>query len=116
MDTLFTDTVKMFPQPLLGIVEQAIAYNQRGRVKFDGTYWPARFYNPDCQATVSPNQFVNVVAREGITLLVVPIDPITLPESPIEMSDSEAAFAGTESGRQMYWEERLSRRTSVPVF
>lgn len=115
MDTLFTGTVKMFPQPLLGIVEQAIAYNQRGRVKFDGTYWPARFYNPDCQATVSPNQFVTVVAREGITLLVVPIDPVTVPEPHLEMLNREAGFAGTESDRQMYWEERLNRQSSVPV-
>lgn len=82
----------MFPEPLLGIVEQAIAFNQRGRVKFDGTYWPARFYDPDCQATVPPNQFVTVVARDGITLLVVPIDAAKPTESPFEMPAGKAAF------------------------
>ncbi|MFB2891620.1 NfeD family protein [Aerosakkonemataceae cyanobacterium BLCC-F50] len=66
--------VETFPEPLEAMVEQTIAHNRSGRVKFLGTYWPARFYEVDCQATVFPNQPVIVVAIKGITLLVLPVD------------------------------------------
>ncbi|NES93789.1 MAG: hypothetical protein F6K32_00745 [Desertifilum sp. SIO1I2] len=51
--------------------------NQPGRVKFQGTYWPAQFYHPDCQATVLPDEPVTVVAIQGITLLVVPVSSLS---------------------------------------
>lgn len=76
MDTLFISKVEMFPQAQLGTVEEAISYNRRGRVKFDGTYWPARFYDADCKATVQPDELVSVVAIQGITLLVLPLEPV----------------------------------------
>ncbi|MFB2891605.1 NfeD family protein [Aerosakkonemataceae cyanobacterium BLCC-F50] len=66
--------VETFPEPLEGIIEQTIALNQSGRVKFLGIYWPARFYETDCQETVFSNQLVMTVAIKGITLLILPVD------------------------------------------
>ncbi|MBD1835120.1 hypothetical protein H6F61_21100 [Cyanobacteria bacterium FACHB-472] len=75
MRTLFAPTkVEKLGEPIQGTVEQTIAPNQPGRVKCRATYWPARFYHPDCQTTVISNQRVNIVAIQGITLLVVPVD------------------------------------------
>ncbi len=67
-------SVTLFPEPKEGIVEQEITPHQRGRVKFDASYWPARFYDPNCQATVEPNNAVSVLGISGITLLVMPIN------------------------------------------
>ena len=75
MRTLFAPTkVEKLREPIQGTVEQTIAHNQPGRVKCLATFWPARFYHSDCKATVIPNQQVNIVAIQGITLLVVPVD------------------------------------------
>lgn len=69
--------VERFPEPFLGTVEQMITHNQPRRVKCFGTYWPAQFYQSDCQLTAVPEQLVNVVAIEGITLLGVPSNSIS---------------------------------------
>lgn len=69
---LFTPTkVELFSQPVEGIVEDAIAPNEPGRVKCQGTSWPARFYKPS-QTTVSPGASVVIVGIQGLTLLVIP--------------------------------------------
>ena len=68
------EKVEKFPAPLMGTVEKKITRSQPGRVKCQGTYWPARFYQPNCEATVLPDEPVMVVARQGITLLVVPVN------------------------------------------
>jgi len=66
------EKVEKFPEPIAGTVEQAIAPNQSGRVKCLASHWPARFYQPDCQSTVLPDQPVSIVGMCGITMLVVP--------------------------------------------
>ncbi|MGD1928717.1 MAG: NfeD family protein [Leptolyngbyaceae cyanobacterium] len=53
-------------------VLQTITSDHRGRVRFRATDWPARFYYPNMQDTLKPQTPVHVVARQGITLLVVP--------------------------------------------
>lgn len=73
MSPLFPSTVEMLPEPKRGTVEKAIAPNQRGRVKAMGSYWPAKFYRADSLDQLLPGQSVLVVAREGITLLVMPL-------------------------------------------
>jgi len=56
MKTLFASPkVEKLSETVLGTVEEAIAPDRPGRVKGMGTYWPARFYYPDCKATVKPN-------------------------------------------------------------
>lgn len=66
--------IKLFSQPGTGVVEEAITAIRPGRVKFRATYWPARYYGQDNQATLLPNAQVIVVGRQGITLLVVPVN------------------------------------------
>ncbi len=63
--------VQLFVQPGTGKVEELIAPNQPGRVKFKSTSWPARFYNLSDQTTLLPNDPVTVVGRQGNTLLIV---------------------------------------------
>lgn len=58
----------------LARVEDPIIPKYDGRVFFEGTYWNARFYDPDCSITVFPGERVHVIARESLTLLVMPVD------------------------------------------
>lgn len=62
----------LFPQPEIGVVEQTISPTQSGRVRFDATSWPAQLYNSDDQITLVPDDTVDIVARQGNILLVVP--------------------------------------------
>ena len=62
---------ELFPNKVPAIVEEQITANWPGRVKFQGSYWPARLYQLDCQLTLHPDSIVMVVGIEGITLLVV---------------------------------------------
>ncbi|MBE9179927.1 NfeD family protein [Oculatella sp. LEGE 06141] len=75
---LNSQTVTFFPQVAEGKVDRTITAVQAGRIKFQGSYWPAQFYDADCQATVLPNDVVKVVGRISITLMVVP-DGYSLP-------------------------------------
>jgi hypothetical protein len=70
--TLNSPAVNFFPQVAEGKVDRAITAVQSGRIKFQGSYWPAQFFDTNCQATALPNDVVTVVARRSITLLVVP--------------------------------------------
>lgn len=63
------------PQLLkLARVTDPIIPQWEGSVFFEGTYWKARFYDPDCQVTLYPGQKVQVIAREGLKLLVSPVN------------------------------------------
>ncbi|MDB9525549.1 NfeD family protein [Oscillatoria sp. CS-180] len=53
-------------------VLKTIKPDHLGRVRFEATDWPARFYYPNMQSKVAPNTDVHVVGRQGLTLLVVP--------------------------------------------
>lgn len=61
--------IKMFSTPLEGIVEKAISC-EKLRVKFRCSYWPAKLYQSNQEMQIAPGQTVDVVGREGITLLV----------------------------------------------
>lgn len=56
-------------------VDRTIATNCPGRVYFKATYWPARLYDAEtpCQH-LPPDCWVEVVGRDGLTLLVAPVD------------------------------------------
>lgn len=62
----------MFPEPIQGIADRAIAQGRLWRVKFQGSYWFARLYQPNEQVVIRPGEPVKVIAMEGITLLVTP--------------------------------------------
>lgn len=59
------------------IVDSPIHAEQAGRIKYQGTSWPAQFYPGDCPRSVAPGEAVTVVGRSGITLLVVPENYLT---------------------------------------
>jgi membrane protein implicated in regulation of membrane protease activity len=68
---------KSFP----GIVDLAISSNCPGRVKWQGTTWPARFFQADCQETLVPGQRVEIVTMQGLTLFVIPLEISLLSEN-----------------------------------
>ncbi len=111
MDTLFISKVEMFPQAQLGTVEEAISYNQRGRVKFDGTCWPARFYHPNCKATVQPDEPVSVVAIQGITLLVLPLERVAEDYWPTQIRAPDVERARRVSYRSRFRESAVLGRS-----
>lgn len=55
-----------------GIVDRAVIPGRLWRVKFQGTYWFARLYDPNQPINIRPGDAVKVMAMEGITLLVLP--------------------------------------------
>ena len=69
--------IELFPTPEIAIVDVTISCDRPGRIKYQSSYWPARFLQPrgDSQEkiTLKPKEEVMVVGREGITLLVAPI-------------------------------------------
>lgn len=70
---LFSRTkTQIFADAIEGIVEETISPRQPGRVKCDGTYWPAKLHRPNGQPAIRPGTRVSVVGIEGITLLVCP--------------------------------------------
>jgi hypothetical protein len=72
--TSLPETIEWFTYIELGEVEQAITPHQRGRVRCMATSWFARFYQPNGQAEVLPGTTVKVIGRQGLTLLVMPVD------------------------------------------
>lgn len=84
MNSTHSERIALFAQPGIGEVVKAISLNQRGRVKFKATFWPAKVYveartkeaqtKPQAHMeTLLPLEQVIVVGIDGITLLVKPL-------------------------------------------
>lgn len=56
-----------------GIVERTITPSTPGRVYFQASYWPARFFELDASGDLHPGAPVEVVGRDSLTLLVKPL-------------------------------------------
>ena len=67
-----TSSVKLFKKPDYGQVKETINQARPGRVKWKSSYWPAQFYQTEAHVSILPGEQVQVVGRQGITLLVVP--------------------------------------------
>lgn len=65
--------IELFAAPREGIIEQPIVAHQRGRVKAMGSIWTARLYQIDRQIVIAVGDRVLIVGRQGITLLVTPM-------------------------------------------
>jgi membrane protein implicated in regulation of membrane protease activity len=71
MKPIYLESIKLFPEPIAGIVLQPIMPNCCGRVQALATVWSAKFYNPTCQAIAAAGSSVAIVGRQGIKLLIV---------------------------------------------
>jgi len=80
--TFAPEIIELFSQAAIGNVEETITLHLRGRVRFMATTWFARFYQPGSQTEALPGTSVKVIGREGLTLLVVPIDEGVPPGMP----------------------------------
>ena len=74
-----------------------------GFVFFEGTYWQARFHDPSCQKTVYPGEKVEVIDRESLTLLVMPIGLNPLPLPPPEIP----SYSPPQNSPISQWVQRL---------
>ena len=66
----------------VGTVESPIRIHKKGRIRLCGVYWFAR---SDSDRIIAIDEEVRVVAREGVTLIVAPINtpeqlPLSWPE------------------------------------
>jgi membrane protein implicated in regulation of membrane protease activity len=69
--TVIPNAIESHKQTKTALVEETITKHKRGRVKFMGTYWFARFLDILYEGEALPSTVVKVVGREGLTLLVV---------------------------------------------
>jgi len=104
-----SQSITLFSKAEAGKVEKTITSSESGRVKFQGSYWPAQFYYPDSHLTANPDEVVTIVGRQGITLLVVPEgSPL-----PGEFSSNSPIQSDKDNLRSAEWSQRLSSRLSV---
>lgn len=78
VETPFHDgSPSLFSISTIGIVDVKITRRRPGRVWYEATYWPARLLLSDESldgiTELLPEQEVQVIGREGIMLIVVPI-------------------------------------------
>ncbi|NET47553.1 MAG: hypothetical protein F6K09_02265 [Merismopedia sp. SIO2A8] len=74
--------IERFLVPIVGEVETEIGPNVAGRVKFQGSSWPARWHwELDTTAYIGPkaiahpHEQVTIIGRFGLMLLCVPLMP-----------------------------------------
>ena len=72
MDSFEPPSVHLFDQPISGRVESEVTSNHQGRVKCQGVSWKASLYLIDHPHPLMPEQVVDVIGREGNTLLILP--------------------------------------------
>ncbi|MBE9135744.1 NfeD family protein [Nodosilinea sp. LEGE 07088] len=56
-----------------GTVNRLVTTQHPGRVYFQATYWPARLSQTATPSELQPGDPVEVVGRDGLTLLVKPL-------------------------------------------
>ncbi|NJL40854.1 MAG: hypothetical protein HC840_27475 [Leptolyngbyaceae cyanobacterium RM2_2_4] len=104
-----SQSITLFSKPETGKVEKTITSSESGRVKFQGSYWPAQFYYPSSHLSVNPDEVVTIVGRQGITLLIVP-EGSPLPH---EFSSNAPIQSNKDNLRSAEWSQKLSSRLSV---
>jgi len=66
-------TLTLSPSQCQGFVDQVVTPFRSGRVYFQATYWPARLSQTSTSKKLPPGAPVEIVGREGLTLLIQPI-------------------------------------------
>lgn len=103
--TSLPEAIEWFAYVELGEVEEAITTHQRGRVRFMATSWFARFYQSDAQTEVLPGTTVRVIGRQGLTLLVIPVDD--------EDIQAQVLVGDRSESSQSRWRDWLQQISSV---
>lgn len=69
-----THTLELFDTPKPARVELSITAQDKGRVFYEGTYWPAQLYPAGAgdDFALAPSSWVTVIGRQGLTLLISP--------------------------------------------
>lgn len=70
----------MFPKGLPCRVIEAVRVLDRGRVKFNGIWFAAHLYEPNCTATLLPDQEALAIGRKGNTLIIMPLHCLLWPQ------------------------------------
>ena len=73
MSKLPNKPIELFAAPREGIIDRPVAAHLPGRVKAMGSIWNARFYQIDRQIVIAAGDRVLIVGRQGLTLLIAPI-------------------------------------------
>jgi membrane protein implicated in regulation of membrane protease activity len=72
-----THTVELFKVPKTARVERTITTRDKGRVFYEGSYWPAKVYDRGegslADYALDVSSWVTVIGRHGLTLLVLPV-------------------------------------------
>lgn len=69
----FFQNTDLFPFEGRGTVERTVKPFYPGRVRFQATYWPARLWDTQSADSLQPGAPVQIVGREGLTLLIKPL-------------------------------------------
>jgi len=63
---------QFFPAPIPGVITTTVTPTRKGRISFQGSFYPAQLHNPNWQEDLPPDTPVHVIGRIGITLLIIP--------------------------------------------
>ncbi len=68
--------IEWFTTPIEGILEKPIVAPRPGRVKALGSIWNAQVHAAQPRFVLTVGDRVRIVGRQGITLLIVPLDEV----------------------------------------
>ncbi|MBD2109304.1 NfeD family protein [Nodosilinea sp. FACHB-13] len=64
--------IEWFPSSAVGVIDEAVEGDCPGRIRYGGTHWFARSYTADLGLTFVVGQPVQILGRQGNTLLILP--------------------------------------------
>ncbi|WP_072621119.1 NfeD family protein [Spirulina major] len=74
MNTRFlVNQPQFFPTPIPGVITDTVTLDQKGRIRFQGSFYPAQLAEQNMSDELSPGTTVQVLGRLGITLLIRPV-------------------------------------------
>lgn len=65
-------SIERFLPSAVGVIDEAVEGDCRGRIRYGGTCWFARPYITDLGLTFAIGQLVQILGRQGNTLLILP--------------------------------------------
>ncbi|MEA5418718.1 NfeD family protein [Spirulina sp. CCNP1310] len=65
-----TSKPEFFPVPIPGTITATVTPKTKGRISFQGSFYPAQIHDPTHNDPLPPGTPVQVIGRIGITLLI----------------------------------------------